>query len=105
MGLPTGSLAHIKSVSESEHHLATSLASLMVALLPQVGGYNPRLASIPVGDFEFARAVNATIPVIESTSILIYFLFLSTPLQVEIAQRLKQPVDVLARAVASWTRR
>jgi hypothetical protein len=73
----------------------------MVSLLPQVGGVNPRLRHLGVGRETLPNSIQA----IESIDLLLRFLYLSTPLQAEIASRMKQPIDVLMRAVAGWLRR
>lgn len=98
IGTASGGLCHLIPVSESEHHLASSLVGLMVALLPQPGGVNPRLHHVCVGRETLPNSVQA----IESIDSLVDFLYLATPLQAEIANRLKQPIDVLMRTVARW---
>ena len=77
------------------------LAGLMVALLPHFAGVNPKLAHIAIGRESLPNSIQA----IESVDVLRLFLYLSTPLQAEIAARLKQPIDVLMQAVAGWIRR
>ena len=101
MGTRSGSLCQLVPVSEADHHLASSLTGLMVALLPQVGGINPRLEHVGVGREGLPGAVQA----IESVDALIHFLYLSTPLQAEIASRIKQPIDLLLQHVARWLSR
>ena len=100
IGTASGSLCQLIPVSESEHHMAQTLNGLMIALLPQLGGVNPRLFHIGVG-----RESPPNVPqTVESVDLLLSFLYLSTPLQAEIASRMKQPIDVLMRAVAKWVR-
>lgn len=98
IGTAAGSLCHIIPVKETEHHLAASLVGLMTALLPQAASVNPRLHHVGVG----REAVSAAAQTIESIDPLVDFLYLATPLQAEIASRMKQPVDVLTRTVAQW---
>ena len=96
----SGSLAQLVPVSEAEHHLASTLIGLMVSLLPQAGGVNPRVKHVGMGREHLATSVQA----IESIDCLVEFLFLATPLQAEIANRMKQPIDLLMRTVARWLR-
>jgi hypothetical protein len=98
IGSANGSLAHLIPATESEHHLASSLVGLMVSLLPQPGGVNPKLHHVGVGRDHLPNSLQA----IESVDCLTDFLYLATPLQAEIANRLKQPIDVLMRMVARW---
>ena len=100
IGTGCGSICQLVPVREAEHHLASSLAGLMIALLPQIGGVNPRLHHVGVGREPIPNAVQA----IESVDLLLQFLYLSTPLQAEIASRMKQPIDALMQAVARWVR-
>jgi hypothetical protein len=101
IGTASGSLCQLIPVREGEHHLASSLVGLMVSLLPHVGGVNPKLRHLGVGRETLPNSIQA----IESIDLLLRFLYLSTPLQAEIASRMKQPIDVLLRAVAGWVRR
>ena len=98
-GSASGALAQIIPVNEADHHLASSLLGLMVTLLPQIGGVNPRLQHTVMKD-KSSGAVQG----IESADSLLAFLYLSTPLQAEIASKMKQSIDVLAESVASWLR-
>jgi hypothetical protein len=99
--MESGSLGFVKPVNESDHHLASSLVGLMIALLPTIGGVNPRLSHLPVKRNVMPGAIQA----IEGINLLENFLFLATPLQAEIASRMKQPIDVLMRAVSRWVAR
>ena len=100
IGTASGSVCQLVPVSESEHHMAQTLNGLMIALLPQLGGVNPRLFHVGVG-----RESPPNLPqTVESVDLLASFLYLSTPLQAEIASRMKQPIDVLMRSVAKWIR-
>jgi cleavage and polyadenylation specificity factor subunit 1 len=98
LGSASGSLSHLIPVTESEHHLASSLVGLMIALLPQPGGVNARLHRVSIGRETLPNSLQA----IESVDCLVDFLYLATPLQAEIANRMKQPIDVLMRTVARW---
>ena len=98
LGSANGSLSHLVPVTESEHHLASSLVGLMVSLLPQPGGVNPKLHHVGVGREHLPNSLQA----IESVDCLTHFLYLATPLQAEIANRMKQPIDLLVRIVARW---
>ena len=100
IGTASGSLCQLIPVSEAEHHMAQTLNGLMIALLPQLGGVNPRLFHVGVGR-EVAPNVAQSI---DSVDLLVHFLYLSTPLQAEIASRMKQPIEVLMRAVSTWIR-
>jgi hypothetical protein len=100
IGTASGSVCHLVPVTEADHHLAASLTGLMVALLPHVGGVNPRLKHIQVGRTLAPGAFQA----IESIDLLVHFLYLATPLQAEIATRMKQPIEALMKSVARWLR-
>jgi hypothetical protein len=98
LGTANGALSHLVPVTESEHHIASSLVGLMVSLLPQPGGVNPKLHHVAVGREHLPNSLQA----IESVDCLADFLYLATPLQAEIANRMKQPIDLLVRIVARW---
>lgn len=100
MGTAAGSLCQLIPVSEAEHHLASSLVGLMIALLPQIGGVNPKLANVGIGRTHLPTSVQA----VESIDCLVDFLYLATPLQAEIANRMKQPIDLLMKTVSRWLR-
>lgn len=100
IGTASGSLCQLIPVSEAEHHMAQTLNGLMIALLPQLGGVNPRLFHVGVG----REAAPNVAQSIESVDLLVHFLYLATPLQAEIASRMKQPIEVLMRAVSTWIR-
>ena len=100
MGTAAGSLCQLIPVSEAEHHLASSLVGLMIALLPQIGGVNPKLAHVGMGRSHLPTSVQA----VESIDCLVDFLYLATPLQAEIANRMKQPIDLLMKTVSRWLR-
>ena len=100
IGSASGSLAQLVPVTETDHHLASSLSGLMVALLPNTGGLNPRLHHVPLATHS-ARQIGA-VQAVESVDHLLNFLYLSTPLQAEIAARMKLPIETLTQSVASW---
>ena len=102
VAMNSGSFGFLVPVNEGDHHLANTLAGLMVTLLPMTGGINPKLSHVAIG--RDPAAIPGAVQAIEGVSILRQFLFLSTPLQAEIASRMKQPIDALMRHIQRWTR-
>jgi len=102
VGMSSGSFGFVVPVNEGDHHLASTLSGLMITLLPMAGGVNPKLAHVAVG--RDPTAIPGAVQAIEGITVLRQFLYLSTPLQAEIATRIKQPIDVLMRHVQRWTR-
>ncbi len=102
VAMNSGSFGFVVPVNEGDHHLASTLVGLMVTLLPMPGCVNPKLCHVAVG--RDPTAIPGAVPAIEGISILRNFMFLSTPLQAEIASRMKQPIDVLTRHIQRWTR-
>ena len=92
-------------LSPEDFHLASSLATLIVSMLPFAAGSNPRTGHAPRGA-AYRKAMNSVLltggHAVECGSLLRHFLFLTVPLQAEIAERLQQPIEGLMEKVAGW---
>ena len=100
--MSSGSVGFVIPVNEGDHHLASTLAGLMVTLLPMAGGVNPKLCHVAAG--RDPAAIPGAVQAIEGATVLRQFMYLSTPLQAEIASRMKQPIDALMRHIQRWTK-
>jgi len=103
----SGAVEELTLLPPEEFHLAASLVSLMISMLSYSAGLNPRLSHGPCGP-QFKKEINAMLMsgghAIEVGKTMRDFLFLSTPLQAELAERLQQPIDVLSGSISRWTR-
>ena len=104
--LTNGSVQEVMLVDPQDFHMAASLASLMISLVAYPAGLNPRLSHSPLGP-QYKKEINAMLlsggHAIETGKIARDFLFLSTPLQAEIAERLQQSIDGLGESISKWT--
>ena len=104
--LTNGSVQEVKLLDSQAFHLAASLSSLMISMVSYHAGLNPRLSHAASGP-QYKKEINAMLMsgghAIETGKIARDFLFLSTPLQAEIAERLQQSIDGLGESISRWT--